>query len=136
MRQVEAAKPGVFDGLLQLLVLKLRHLATLGTDLVVMRISIVAFFILGGGTKLVLDDQPCIDQQNDGIVKGSPADTEILMICHERVERIDIEMAIDRIDRVEYGIAFGGLAMPVHIEILREYLLDCIFHILTFHNPV
>ena len=136
VRQVEAAQFGILDSVAQLLVLKFRHLAALGADLVVVGVAIVTFLVLRRGTELVLDDQPGIDEQDDGVVKGRTADTEFLVIGHQRIKRIDVEMPVDGIDGIEYGVTFGCLAMPVRIEIFGEYLSDRIFHILTFHIGV
>ena len=131
--QVEAAELGVLDGVLEVFVLKLRHLATLGTDLMVVRVAIVAFLVLRRIAEQVFDDQPCVDQQDDGIVESGPADAELLVVGHNRVKRVDVEMAVDRVNGIEYGVAFGSLPVPVRIEIFGEYLPDCIFHILNFH---
>ena len=134
--QVEAAELGVLDGVLEVFVLKLRHLATLGTDLMMVRIAVVALLVLRRIAELVLDDQPRVDKQDNGVVEGSPADAELFLVGHERVERVDVEMAVDGVDGIEYGIAFGSLPMPVRIEIFGEYLLDRIFHILNLHPSV
>ena len=134
--QVEAAEFGVLDGVLEVFVLKLRHLATLGTDLMMVRIAVVALLVLRRIAELVLDDQPRVDKQDNGVVEGSPADAELFLVGHERVERVDVEMAVDGVDGIEYGIAFGSLPMPVRIEIFGEYLLDRIFHILNLHPSV
>lgn len=134
--QVEAAELGVLDGVLEVFVLKLRHLATLGTDLMMVRIAVVALLVLRRIAELVLDDQPRVDKQDNSVVEGSPADAELFLVGHERVERVDVEMAVDGVDGIEYGIAFGSLPMPVRIEIFGEYLLDRIFHILNLHPSV
>lgn len=134
--QVETAEPGVLDSMLEIFVQKLRHLAALGTNLMMMRTTIVAPLVLGRVAKLVLDDQPRVDKQDNGVVEGSPADAELFLVGHERVERVDVEMAVDGVDGIEYGIAFGSLPMPVRIEIFGEYLLDRIFHILNLHPSV
>ena len=131
VRQVKAPEPGVLDGVLEVFVLKLRDLATLGANLMMMRAAIVAPFILGGVAKLVLDDQTGIHQQDDGIVERGTADTELLLPFHQRIESVNIEMTLYRIDGVKYGIAFGRLAMSVLIEIFRKYLLDRFFQFVT-----
>ncbi len=133
MCQVEAAQLRILNGVLQLPVLKLDHLAALRADLVMMRITVIAFFVLRGVPELMLDDQAGIDKQYDGVVKRRTANTEILLIRHERIERVDIKMAVYGINSVEYGISFGSLAMPVRVEIFGEYLPNRIFHVLTFH---
>ena len=81
----------------------------------------------------MLDNQPGIDKQYDGVVQRRTAHSEILLVCHQRIKRVNIEMAVYGINSIEYGIAFGSLAMPVRIEIFCEYLPNRIFHILTFH---
>ena len=62
MCQVEATQLCILNGMLQFLILKLNNLAALGADLVVMRITIVAFLVLGGISKLMLDNQAGIDK--------------------------------------------------------------------------
>jgi len=62
MCQVEATQLCVLNGMLQFLILKLNNLAALGADLVVMRITIVAFLVLGGISKLMFDNQAGIDK--------------------------------------------------------------------------
>jgi hypothetical protein len=133
MRQVKAAQPGILNGVLQFLVLEFGNLAALCADLVMMRITVIAFFVLRGISELMLDNQPGIDKQYDGVVQRRTAHSEILLVCHQRIKRINIEMAVYGINSVEYGISFGSLAMPVHIEIFGEYLPNRIFHVLTFH---
>ena len=107
--------------------------ATFRTDLMVMRITVIALFVLGGISELMFDYQSCIDEKDNSIVKSRAAHTEILLVSHQRIKRIDVKMTINGIDSIEYGIAFGSLAMPVRVEIFSEYLLYRIFHILTFH---
>jgi hypothetical protein len=88
---------------------------------------------LGGSAELVLDNQPRIDKKDNSIVESRPAHPEILLVHHPRIEHIYIEMAVNRIDSIEYGVAFRSLTMPVRREIFRKYLPYCIFHILSFH---
>ena len=133
VRQTEAAKLGMLDGVLEVFVLKLRHLAALNANLMVVGVAVVALLILRRVAELMLDDQPRVDEQDDGIVEGSPADTELFLVGHQRVERVDVEMAVNGVDGIKNGKAFGSLPMPVRIEIFGEYLLDRIFHILSFH---
>ena len=99
----------------------------------VMRITVIALFVLGGISELVFNNQSCIDEKDNSIVKSRAAYTEILLVSHQRIKCIDVKMTINGLDSIEYGIAFGSLAMPVRIEIFCEYLPNRIFHILTFH---
>ena len=88
MRQIETAELGMLDGMLEVFVLKLRHLAALGTDLMMVCVAVVALLVLRRIAELVLDDQPRVDEQDNGIVESSPADTELFLVGHERVERV------------------------------------------------
>ena len=133
--QVETAEPGMLDSMLEIFVQKLRHLAALGTDLMMMRTTIVAPLVLGRVAKLVLDDQTGIHQQDDGIVERGTTDTKLFLPLHQRIKGINVEMPLYRIDGVEYGISLGRLTMPVQIEIFRKYLLDRFFQFVTLtHN--
>ena len=133
MSLAEAGKPGMLDGLLKVFVLKLDYFATLGTNHMMVGVAVVTLLILGGVAKLVLDNQPGIDEQNNGIVKRGAAYPKVLVVGHKRIKRVDIKMSVNGINRVEYGIAFGRLAMSVRIKIFGEYLPDRIFYILIIH---
>lgn len=52
-------------------------------DLVVVRIAIIRFFVLGRVAELMFDDQTSIYKQNDGIVKRCTADAEVLLVGHQ-----------------------------------------------------
>ena len=86
MRQVKAAQPGILNGMLQFLVLEFGNLAALRADLVMMRITVIAFFVLRGISELMLDNQPGIDKQYDGVVQRRTAHSEILLVCHQRIK--------------------------------------------------
>jgi hypothetical protein len=124
---------GIFNGVLQLVVVKLGDAATLGAYLMMMRIAIVALLVLRGGTELMLDNQPGINQQDDGVVERGPAHAEVFLIDHERIEGINVEMAFDRIDGIENGIALRGFPVAIDMQVFGEYLLDCFFKVLIFH---
>ena len=51
--------------------------------LVMVRIAIIRFFVLGRVAELMLDDQTSIYKQNDGIVKRCTADAEVLLVGHQ-----------------------------------------------------
>lgn len=70
-----------------------------------MRVTIITFFILGRIAKLMFNDQPCIDEKNDGIIQGSPANTEIFLIGHQRIEGVNIKMPVNGVNGFEYSIA-------------------------------
>ena len=103
MRQVKAAQSGILNGVLQFLVLEFGNLAALCADLVMMRITVIAFFVLRGISELMLDNQPGIDKQYDGVVQRRTAHSEILLVCHQRIKRVNIEMAV-------YGIIVSSMA--------------------------
>jgi hypothetical protein len=83
VRKIKTAQFGILNGMLQLLVLKLGHLSALGAYLVMVRIAIITFFVLGRVAELMLDDQTSIYKQNDGIVKRCTADAEVLLVGHQ-----------------------------------------------------
>ena len=56
------------NGLLQLLILELRHLATIRTNHVMVRLVLVSTLVLRGSAELMTDDQISVHQQDDGIV--------------------------------------------------------------------
>ena len=59
--------------------LEFGNLAALRADLVMMRITVIAFFVLRGISELMLDNQPGIDKQYDGVVQRRTAHSEILL---------------------------------------------------------
>lgn len=77
----------------------------------------------------MLDDQPGVDEQNDGIVECSPAHPKFLVVHHLRIEHVYVKMAVYRVYGVKYSITFGSLTMPVRIEIFSEYLPYRIFDV-------
>ena len=82
----------------------------------------------------MLDDQSCIDKQNNGIVQSSPADPELFLLRHIAVQLINIKMSFNGIDSIKYSIPFRRLPMPVLLQILCKDLFDCIFYILFHPN--
>ena len=62
MRQVKTTQLCILDSLLQFLILELDNLTALRTDLVVMRITVIAFFVLGRVPELMFDNQTGIDK--------------------------------------------------------------------------
>lgn len=133
MRQVEPAEFGALNGVLQHFVLEFGHLAALDADLMVVRVAVVALLVLGRVTELVLDDQPCIDKQDDGVVESGPTDTELLLVGHEGIEGIYVKVTIYGVDGFEYSVSFGSLPMPVRVQVFCEYLPYRIFHTLILH---
>ncbi len=133
MRKVKPLESGILNGILKDLVLKFFDLPALCTYLMMVCLPVVGTLVLRGMTELVFDNQFGIDQQDDGVVESSAADAEILLIHHLQIEGINIKMSVDGIDRVEYGVAFGCLPMPIRLKIFGEYLPYRIFHVLDFH---
>ncbi len=131
MRRLKLLQLGIGNGFLQGFILKLGHPAALGTYQVMVVFFVVRAFVLGGTAELVLDDQMCIDKQDNGVVEGRTTDAK-LPLSHPVIECIDIEMSLDGVDGIEYSIAFGCLAMPVRLQIVGQYLPHFLFHVL-FH---
>ena len=106
MRQIKAAQLRIGNRPLQFLILKLHHPSALSTDLMVMRVSIITFFILGRIAKLMLNNQTGVDKKYNGIVKCSTADAELFLIGHYRIKPINVKMSFYGVYSVKYGIAF------------------------------
>lgn len=134
--QTETLQLGMRNGILKRRILTLRHLPALSTNQVMVRIPVVRLFVLRCGAELMFDDQPCLNQQDDGIVQRGPTDTKVFFVGHLRIERIDVKMTLHGVDSIEYSISFGSLSMPVRIQIFGEYLPYRIFHILIVHDCV
>jgi len=65
------------NGTFQILILKFRHTTTLRTNHVMMRLVPISPLILRRTSKLMLDHQVRIHQQDDGVVKCCPTNTEM-----------------------------------------------------------
>ena len=68
MRLGKLCQLGSLDISLQLVILKLSHLATLSAYHVMMGYLVITLLILRGRAKLMLDDQMRIHEQDNGIV--------------------------------------------------------------------
>ena len=121
------------DGLTKFLVLEFGHLAAHRANHVMMGFIVVRAFVLGRIAELMFDDQLGIDQKYNGIVNRCPTYPEFAFIRHVIIQRIDVEMALDGINGIEYSKAFRCLSMPVNLQVFCQDLLDCIFHI--FFHP-
>ena len=94
-----------------------------------MRFDVKGFLVLSSIAKRVLDEQLGIEQKHDGVVERGPADPEVFLLQHDAVESLNVKMAINRIDGIEYGKSLGCLAMFIDAKILGKYLLNSIFYI-------
>ena len=81
----------------------------------------------------MLDDQPRINQQDNGVIQRSPADPELFLFRHIGIQRVNVEMPLDGINSFKYSIAFRRLTMPVLLQIICQNLLYFIFY-LFFHR--
>ena len=94
-----------------------------------MGFDVERLFILGRVAESVLDEQLGVEQKHDGVVERGPADPEVFLLQHDAVESLNVKMAINRIDGIEYGKSLGCLAMFIDAKILGKYLLNSIFYI-------
>ena len=124
---------GLSNGLLQLFILELRHLATIRTDHVMVRLVLVSTLVLRGSAELMTDDQIGVHQQDDGIVERGTAYAEMPLILHIVIERVYVKMPLNGLDGIEYRITFGSLSMPVFLQILGQHLFYRLSYIL-FHT--
>lgn len=80
--------------------------------------------------ELVLHHQSAIQQELYGIVERGPAHP-VILVLHEDVERLDVEMPIAGVDLIEYRESFGRFPMPTHREVAGELLAHVFAYILT-----
>ena len=73
--------------------------------------------------ELVLDDQPAVQQQVDGVVKRGTTDA-VLVVFHYVIQRVDVEMAVDGIDFFKDGETLWRFAQLATHQVVDEYLLD------------
>lgn len=113
---------------------KLDDISGVHIDEVVMLHAVVCLFELGDVlAELVLDHQVTVQQEFNGVVQGGPADA-VILVLHEDVEGLDIEVPVPGIDLIQDGIPFRGFTVTFSFQILREYLFYSIFRLLMHHN--
>ena len=98
-----------------------------------MGVHLVTSFVLRGVPELVFDDQFGIEQQFDGVVEGGPADAEMLLVEQLGMKGFHVEMSLDGVDGVEYGVSFGSLTMSVDTQIFCKYLSYSFFDVFFLH---
>ena len=103
--------------LLDARVTEFEHFAGVGEDHMIMLLDAVTLFVLRHlVAKLMLAHQIAIDEQVHGVVKSSAADAMPLR-GHVRQQRIDVEVAVVRVDLLQNGKALRGLAVSVLLEV-------------------
>ena len=80
--------------------------------------------------ELVLHHQPAIQQELYGIVESCPAHP-VILVLHEDVERLDVEMPVAGVDLIEYRESFGRFPMPSHREVAGKLLAHIFAYILS-----
>jgi hypothetical protein len=126
-----------YNRLFQQFILKFGYLSAFGANHVMMRFITECTLELGGIPELMLDNQIGIEQKNDGIVKRSPAYTKFSLGLHIIIERLDVEMTLDGINGIKYGITFGSFPMPVCLQILSQllfYLISYVFFHISLYS--
>ena len=134
VRHLEFLQVDIGNAPLQFLVLKFGHTAARGANQMVVGFDVERFLVLGCIAKGMLDEQLGVEQEHDGIVERGTADPEILLLHHDAEEGLDVEMAVDGIDSIEYGKAFRRLAMLVDAKIFGKYLFYSISYIIHVYN--
>ena len=133
MRSRETFQFGFSNSLFQSIILKLCHCTTFHTNDMVVGFILIRSFVFRRTSKLMLDNQIGIHQQNDGVIKRRPTHTEFPIRFHVFIKHVDIKVSLYGINRIKNSISFGGLPMPVLLQILREHLSDRFFDIF-FHK--
>lgn len=103
------------------------------TDEMVVGLGVVGSLILRLVlAKLVFEDKPALEEQLYGVIeRGSTY--AIILLLHEGVEFLDIEMALTAVYLVEDGETFRGFAMSLSLEVFREQLFYCLSYRFLFH---
>lgn len=134
VRHLEFLEVDIGDAALQSLVLKLGHASARGTNQMVMGFDVERLLVLGRIAESMLDEQLGVEQKHDGVVERGTADPEIFLLHHEAEEGLDVEVAVDGVDSIEYGKAFRRLAMLVDAKIFGKYLFYSISYIIHVYN--
>ncbi len=120
-------------------VAKFENFSTVEADEVVV-LGVAVCFFKDGSTlaELVFDDQAAFGEQFEGVVHGGSADV-VVVLFHEVVEAVGIEMFLGEIDFFEYGHAFGCAAEFVFEQVIFEnlfYFMDKLVLLVVFHAVV
>ena len=123
----EVSQVFVLDGSFDVRVSELPHHAAFGADDMVVDASVVGFFVLGRvSSELVAGDELAVEQQSDVVVDGGFADMVVVFEQHV-VDGLYVEVALDGVNLVKNGESFGRFAHGVFVQVIGEYLFDCIF---------
>lgn len=101
-------------------VAKLHHLLGFRIDEMVVLPILVRLLVLSAVVpKLVLNNQPAVEEQVDGVVQSGTTDA-ILVVLHPVIQRFDVEVAINGVNLLENGKPLRGLAEFVTMQIVSE----------------
>lgn len=124
---------GVVQYRLYARIAELGHFTAVCADKVVMLLRFKSLFELGDVlSELMLYHKLTVEQQVYRVVKRCAAHT-VVLIFHEDIQRLDIEMAVPRVDLIKYGIPLGSLPVPVTLKIFCEDLFYGIFGFSLIH---
>lgn len=102
---------------------ELNYLPCFNIYKVVVLPALVSPFKLGNVfSELVLYNQVAVEQYLDGVVQRSPA-YPVILILHENIQRLNVEMTSPGIYLIQYSVSLGGLPVTFPFKILCEYLL-------------
>ena len=77
-------------------------------------------------SELMLYNQFAVQQDLNGVVQSSPADT-LVFIFHRDVKRLDVKMTVAGVDLIQNGISFRRLTVTVSFKVFRKNIFDCLF---------
>ena len=131
--KLEQVAHHVFD-LLNSGVAKLKHLAAVHANEVVVLLVAVRFFVERQVlTELVLFHQVAIQKQVECVVNRCPADP-VALVFHVDVQRFGVEMVVAAVNFFEDGEAFRRLAKALLLEVSGENVFDFLNYVfLIFH---
>lgn len=99
---------------------KFYDFSTIHADEMIMLLKPIGFFVLGEVfAKLVLGDEVTTDQELEGVVHCSPADS-VVGIFHVDIERFGIEVICSGVDLFEDRIPFRSSSEIILLQVTRE----------------
>ena len=124
---------GLLDKAGDLSILHLGDRAACQADEVVVGLGVVSALVLRLVlSELVLEDEPALEEQLYGVVERGAAYT-IVLLLHEGVELLNVEMALTAVNLVEDGETLRCFAMPLGLEVFSEQLFYCLSYRFLFH---
>ena len=116
----------------------LRGLPTDGADLMTVVVVAIVGLVFGRTLKAMAHHQTDLHQEIERVVERGPADREVILLYHLRLELIKGEEAFMAVDGTQDGITLRRLAMTSHLKIVIQNACDrldyCLLHLIIHKN--